>query len=216
MTSARSADAADYLANPSMERPSPGKPGAASRFMRWTSMSDRNSKVLNESNAAVAVIRSLAARGGEDGLTEIAAVLQQLASSPHWKNVHWPAALPGEELLYELAVSPGGASLYLVSDGSGVISPPHEHGTWAVIAGLRGNEANVLYPRVVAGQVAPIDRVVVGPGALMVLAATAIHATEVVGAEPTFHLHLYGKPLSELASFGSRVFARHDASGAGA
>jgi predicted metal-dependent enzyme (double-stranded beta helix superfamily) len=179
-------------------------------------MLDANSNALNDSNAAMSVIRSLAASGGEDGLTEVASLLQQLASSPHWKNLLWPAALPGEELLYELAVSPGCASLYLVSDGSGVISPPHEHGTWAVIAGLRGKEANCLYQRVVAGQVVPMERVVVGPGEFMVLASTAIHSTEVVGTEPTFHLHLYGKPLNELASFGSRVFARHDAKGADA
>jgi predicted metal-dependent enzyme (double-stranded beta helix superfamily) len=179
-------------------------------------MSDANSQALNEANAAMTVIRSLAASGREGGLTEIAAVLQQLAASPHWKNVLWPAALPGEELLYELAVSPGCASLYLVSDGSGVISPPHEHGTWAVIAGLRGQEANCLYQTVVAGQVVPMERAVVGPGEFMVLASTAIHSTEVVGTEPSFHLHLYGKPLNELASFGSRVCACHDAKGADA
>jgi len=177
---------------------------------RQADMSRLTGELLRESIAAMAEIRSLAALGADAGLEDVAVLLRRIASSQSWQAAPWHAAAPGEESLYTLDVMPGGASLYLVSDGQGVTSPPHEHGTWAVIAGVRGTEANVLY-RVVSGRrAAPIDRVVIGPGESMVLPSNAIHATEVVGAAPTFHLHLYGRPLSELASFGSRIFEKHD------
>jgi predicted metal-dependent enzyme (double-stranded beta helix superfamily) len=169
-----------------------------------------SSEALRDSIAAMSTIRSLTQRSGENALEEVAAVLQRLARSPHWRATSWRAATPSEELLYELAVLAGAPSLYLVSDGQGVTSPPHEHGTWTVIAGVSGNEANDLYRRVSGSRVAPINRVVVGPGESMVLTADAIHSTEVVGEGPTFHLHLYGRPLSELDGFASRVFAKHD------
>jgi predicted metal-dependent enzyme (double-stranded beta helix superfamily) len=160
-----------------------------------------------QTDDAMTEIRSLAANDGEAGLSEIAVVLRRLASTQTWQEASLVAASPGEEVLYELDVTADGPSLYLVSDGQGVTSPPHEHGTWAVIAGVRGAEANVQFRPLSGRLVAPIDRVVVGAGESLVLSADAIHATEVVGAEPTFHLHLYGKPLRELSSFASRVFA---------
>jgi len=153
-------------------------------------------------------MRSLFAARGHGALEEIAAGLRGLAMLPIWSDSPWRAALPGEERLHEVAVAPGEASLYLVSDGEGVVSPPHGHGTWAVIAGIRGREANVLYREEPDRFVVPLERVVVGRGESLVLASSAIHSTEVLGAEPTFHLHLYGTPLDELESFGARVFSR--------
>lgn len=154
---------------------------------------------------AMSQIRTIASAHGDAGLAEIAAVLERLARSPHWNGPAWRKASPGDECLHEVAVTPGLASLYLVSDGAGVVSPPHGHGTWAVIAGIHGNEANMMYRESGDGRVAAIDRRVVGPGDSLILTASAIHSTEVVGAASTFHLHLYGRPLSELAPFESRV-----------
>ena len=52
--------------------------------------------------------------------------LTQLATASSWESAIYREALPGEELLYELAVNQdSGPSLYLVSDGPSVSSPPH-------------------------------------------------------------------------------------------
>jgi predicted metal-dependent enzyme (double-stranded beta helix superfamily) len=120
-----------------------------------------------------------------------------------------PEAGPGQELLHNLAVSPrGGPSIYLVSDGPGVTSRPHEHKTWAVIVGIRGCEINTKFRRVAedSRQVVAVDSVSVGAGQYLLLLPTEIHATAVVGERATFHLHLYGSALHALPPFQSRCF----------
>ena len=141
-------------------------------------------------------------------LTEMAGTLRNLAMSPLWSASSFRAALPGEELVYELAVAPGVPSLYLVSDGVGTSSAPHRHGTWAIIAGVRGRESNVVFRVTDRNEelVAPADVVAVGRGETLIFTAESVHATEVAGVEATFHLHLYGCPLHELPSFQSRCY----------
>jgi len=48
----------------------------------------------------------------------------------------------------------------------------------------------------------------VGPGEVLLLGTDDIHSTEVVGQAATYHLHLYGRPLSALSSFQARCFSR--------
>lgn len=118
-----------------------------------------------------------------------------------------PKAAGQQELLYPLHVAPGEPALYLVSDGPGVASPPHEHATWAVIVGLSGNERNVIYQRDLAsGALRPLRTVDIKANDMIHLRADAIHATVAVDDLPTFHLHLYGKPLNELPPFAFRCY----------
>ncbi len=115
----------------------------------------------------------------------------------------------GQELVHSLAVSPsGGPSIYLVSDGPDVTSPPHEHKTWAVIVGIRGCELNTKFQRLGATsrQVIAVDSVNVGAGQALVMLPAEIHATSVLGVQATFHLHLYGSALHALPPFTSRCF----------
>lgn len=141
-------------------------------------------------------------------LEPIAASLLQLAKSPIWQASPYPAARVGEEVLYELAVAGDRPALYLVSDGVGVKSPPHCHETWAVVAGIRGLELNRLYTKSAnSGIVVETTHVAVGPGEVLRLGADDIHSTEVVGNAATYHLHLYGRPLSALSSFQARCFS---------
>lgn len=136
--------------------------------------------------------------------------LIQLARASVWHKSPYREALPGEELLYELAVSPNnGPSLYLVSDGQSVVSPPHEHKTWAVIAGIRGQETNRRYAiRSSEARVVTESSIVeVGPGEVLILGTHEVHATEVNTRNATFHLHLYGRPLHSLPSFESRCYS---------
>jgi predicted metal-dependent enzyme (double-stranded beta helix superfamily) len=118
-------------------------------------------------------------------------------------------AAPGQERLHPIAVSAsGGPSLYLVSDGAGTASPPHEHQTWVAIVGLRGLELNTLFRRADAATRAIVREreVAVGPGDLLVLDAAQIHSTRVDGEVSTVHLHLYGRALSALPPFSERCY----------
>jgi predicted metal-dependent enzyme (double-stranded beta helix superfamily) len=151
-------------------------------------------------------------RGAPSGqqLREAAGLLCALARSPASELPEYREASANEELVYELAASPGGGpTLYLVSDGTAVSSKPHRHDTWAVIVGIRGYEVNYLYrqqpgPR---KKVARSSEFEVGPLGVLVLDEQDIHSTEVRGPAPTFHFHLYGRPLHALPSFSSRCYS---------
>jgi predicted metal-dependent enzyme (double-stranded beta helix superfamily) len=122
----------------------------------------------------------------------------------------FPRAQPGEELVYPLIEQSQGPSLYIVSDGVGTSSPPHEHQTWALIVGLAGNEMNTFYSLSTAEPDVPIPahRRNVSAGDFVVLDSSAIHSTSVAGTEPTYHLHLYGRALSSLPPFAARSYQR--------
>jgi len=142
-------------------------------------------------------------------LHAIAEGLRVFANSSVWQNASYRESACGKELIYELAVSlRNGPSLYLVSDGAGIVSPPHCHKTWAVIAGIRGHELNRRYAvkSIEEKVVVPSTEVDVGPGQVLILGEEDIHSTEVRGAGPTYHLHLYGQPLHELPAFASRIY----------
>ena len=115
-------------------------------------------------------------------------------------------AAPHEELLYPLHVASTGPSAYLVSDGAPSQSPPHRHETWAVIVGLAGRELNRTYKPGPGGELHPWFEEVVGPSGSLILDTTAVHSTEVLGSEPTFHIHVYGQALERLPPFSSRIF----------
>src|SRR5262245_11927718 len=102
-------------------------------------------EALRQARFAVDSVRKLRTAPNAEQFARIASSLKRLAISAVWRDSGFRGALPGEELVSELAVAPGSVSLYLVSDGIGTSSPPHGHETWAVIAGIRGRELNILY-----------------------------------------------------------------------
>lgn len=120
----------------------------------------------------------------------------------------FPAAAPGEEVVYPLIESPNGPSIYIVSDGVGTSSPPHEHQTWAVIVGVSGRELNTFYavPPSRSRRVLALASQSIGAGEFTVLDPLVIHATSVVGGAPTYHLHVYGRSLASLPAFTLRTY----------
>ena len=150
--------------------------------------------------------------GAEPSARELQAIgeeLRRLGAEVDAAAIADLIAAPGQERLHPIAVSAsGGPSLYLVSDGAGTASAPHEHQTWVAIVGLRGLELNTLFRRADAATRAIVREreVAVGPGDLLVLDAAQIHSTRVDGEASTVHLHLYGRALSALPPFLERCF----------
>jgi len=89
-------------------------------------------------------------------------------------------------------------ALYIVAPAPGQFAPPHDHSTWAVIAGVHGRENNKLYTRTDDGSqpgVAQIEQ----SGELDIVAGTAIalmpddiHSIHLGADGPHANLHLYG------------------------
>ncbi|TXL78175.1 cysteine dioxygenase [Vineibacter terrae] len=99
-----------------------------------------------------------------------------------------------------------GHGLYLTISLPGKEAAPHDHGIWCVNAGIAGCERNVLYRRTDNGSkpgvasVMQVGEVLVAPGNGMAMADHDIHSTEVVGAEPSVTLALYGYALARFPS----------------
>ena len=122
----------------------------------------------------------------------------------------WPAQdfpIVGDALwaAYALHEEPDGRyALYAVPMRAGHAQPPHDHTTWAVIAGVHGAEENVLYRRTDDGSLPGratlrVDRqVIVKAGQALVLGPTDIHSIAVPGPANAFHLHMYGLGLNHL------------------
>lgn len=76
-------------------------------------------------------------------------------------------------------------------------TPPHDHGTWATILLLSGEEKNTLY-RVDNGRLRKASEVTIKPGSVLNMRAETAHVVECVGNAPTVGLHVYGGDIFEL------------------
>lgn len=99
-----------------------------------------------------------------------------------------------------------GHGLYLTIGLPGKEAAPHDHGIWCVNAAISGRERHVFYRRTDDGRtpglatVARVGEVLVEPGNGMSMADHDIHSTEVMGAEPSVQLALYGYALARFPS----------------
>ena len=145
------------------------------------------------------------ARATPDQLRQVAERLEALGR----RRVLFPpeafSVVPGRPAsIYRLAEdADGGYALYLSLGEPGKAQPPHDHTTWAIIAGVAGVERNEVYARRKSADpardtLAHARRVDVGPGQSIVLGPDDVHTIELVGDEPGAHLHFYGLALDRL------------------
>jgi len=76
-------------------------------------------------------------------------------------------------------------------------TPPHDHGTWAMILLLSGREKNTLYRRE-AGGLRKAGEVTLEPGTILPMLGETVHVAESIGDQPAIGLHVYGGDILEL------------------
>ncbi len=139
-------------------------------------------------------------------LERIKPVLVELASRTELFPPESFGNLPGRAgTIFHLAEDPDGRfALYGSAGASGKAQPPHNHTTWACIAGVYGDEHNVFYDRVDErkaegeGRLAKTGELTVVKGNACAFLPDDFHTIEVVNGRESLHLHLYGKTLEDL------------------
>lgn len=148
----------------------------------------------------------------EDGVTraalsKIEAELVRLSKHKDlFDTTHFPNPEPGNAArLYLLSEDEDGHfPLYLTCALPGGAVRPHNHGTWAVVAGLDGCEENRFFERVEGGTepgTATIElneTVQVRDGESVAMLPDDIHSVTTPGAVPRRHFHMYGLSLERL------------------
>ncbi len=95
-------------------------------------------------------------------------------------------------------------ALYASAGAPGRAAPPHNHTTWAVIAGVYGEEHNVFYRRTDdrsvpgEGKLERTHELTVVRGNACTLMPDDFHTIETRGLHPGLHLHMYGMSLEHL------------------
>lgn len=162
-------------------------------------MSDATSARKAAISKAMEAVRVLSPDGEPDRetLDKIEAELAELvASADLFSSEHYPD--PPEDAagyVYLLAEDEGTRnSMYLVCAGGGAKVPPHDHKTWAAIAGLDGKEENTLFERD-GDELNEVKKVTLAEGDTFSMLPLDIHTIKAVGG-PTRHIHWYGKGFS--------------------
>jgi len=135
---------------------------------------------------------------GEAAMIEhVKPLLGRLAQSPTWvKPEHYecdPVQGFGVHVLHA-EPDPGlwlAAVAWLPHRGA----PPHNHGTWAVIAGIDGEERNILWRRRGARLEHQAEELI-GPRRVGSFLGNAIHSVVNEGDRTTLSLHAYGRNLN--------------------
>ena len=137
-------------------------------------------------------------------LTEMLDLAQHEALFPQAEFPPPPAGEKGSKR-YLLQEDPDGRfAIYLLALNPGNSTKPHDHTTWAVVAGVEGQELNRVYRRTDDGAVPgkaslePVREVMVEPGRGIALMPDDIHSIHTFGTAPTRHLHVYGLALEKL------------------
>ena len=79
---------------------------------------------------------------------------------------------------------------------SGRRTPPHDHGTWATILLLSGEEKNTLYRRE-DGKLRKAGEATLARGSVLTIRADTVHVAECLSDTPAIGLHVYGGDIFE-------------------
>nr|WP_228048916.1 cupin [Nodularia sp. LEGE 04288] len=132
-------------------------------------------------------------------LPEIRMLVRRLIVNSYWVQSQYsePDPKTGNSvlLLYDELGFP--LTVQTVTFAPGTRSTIHNHGTWGVVAVLKGQEKNTSWQRIhspdSAEKIAPTGEITLFPGDIVSLTPDAIHSVEAVGEEPTVTFNVYGE-----------------------
>lgn len=142
-----------------------------------------------------------------DLLAQMTPLVRRFASETHWRRPDMYHADTEQGFGTTVLHVEADQSLFVVVDswlpGRGV--QPHDHDTWAVVAGLEGIEYNRFWQRLDDGRRPGHARLrcsgerQICPGEVLTMPRGAIHSVSNPGERTSLSLHVYGRHLNYTA-----------------
>ncbi|MBD2345269.1 cysteine dioxygenase family protein [Anabaena subtropica] len=132
-------------------------------------------------------------------LPEIRMLVRRLIVNSYWVRSQYlePSPTTGTSvlLLYDELGFP--LTVQTVTFAPGTLSTIHNHGTWGVVAVLKGQEKNTVWRRTKTpdfqDKIEPTGEITLSPGDIMSFTPDAIHSVQSIGDEPTVTFNIYGE-----------------------
>ncbi|MBW4680828.1 MAG: cupin [Microcoleus vaginatus WJT46-NPBG5] len=133
-------------------------------------------------------------------LQAIRPLVRRLLTSSYWLQCSYlePSPETGWSVLklYEEPNFP--LCVQIVSCLPGKVSTIHQHGTWAIVALISGQEKNTFWQRTgeakFPNRVQRVGEHILQGGDILGFTSNVIHCVEALGDEPTVSFHISGKP----------------------
>lgn len=139
----------------------------------------------------------------DDFLPKIRYLVRKLALNSYWVQTQHPDLGGLKTVAIETLYDEIGYPLTVQTNAypPGMVSPVHNHGTWGVVALLKGQEKNTFWQRTPTkafkDKVTPVTEKIFGPGDVISFPPGAIHCVEAVGDVPMVTFNLYGETHSK-------------------
>lgn len=136
-------------------------------------------------------------------LPEIRRLVRQLILNSYWVQTQYLEASPQTGvsvlILYDEIGFP--LTVQTVTFAPGTVSTIHNHGTWGVVAVLKGREKNTFWRRTnhpeFPDRIERVGEKILEAGDIISFTANAIHSVEAIGDEPTITFNIYGETNSK-------------------
>ncbi|NEO99679.1 MAG: cupin [Symploca sp. SIO2E9] len=143
-------------------------------------------------------------------LPKIRMLVRQLITNSYWLQTQYlePGNKTGTsvKLLYDELGFP--LTVQIVTFLPGVTSTIHNHGTWGVVAVLKGQEKNTFWKPTntieskdkseYKNNIELVGEQIIFPGDIISFTSDAIHCVEAMGDEPTVTFNIYGETNSSM------------------
>jgi predicted metal-dependent enzyme (double-stranded beta helix superfamily) len=132
-------------------------------------------------------------------LPAIRLLVRRLITNSYWIQTQYPEPCPKTGfsllMLYDELGFPLTVQTETISPGA--VSRIHNHGTWGVVALLKGEQKNTLWRRSLNSElkerIEPVGEIALVPGNIISFTPEAIHSVEAIGYEPTVTFNIYGE-----------------------
>ena len=169
-------------------------------------------------DAFVSDLRAAAAatRTSADTLARVRPLAVRLAAERTWLRPEHYRTDPDQGFLLHLLHEEPNHDLAVMAlawlPGRG--TPPHDHGTWAIVVGVDGEERNEYFRRVDDctrpghAELEKVSERVCGPGDVVQMLPGAIHRVTNIGPKVAVSLHVYGRHINHTGRSQFDVAAR--------